>query len=139
MKKEINRLRLVHFGKILSNYAIFGGVILLLIAFIPLAAFIYYVFAALLLMILLFTGLLFTGDYDLFGDTELLNAVCGFMYSCLPYVFAVTAVCAVGSIVFLLFDRRSKHIGRIVIAGIVLFFGIIALVVFYLLGGVIVS
>lgn len=134
LQKDINRLHLVHLGKMLNNYAILGGVFLLLTVLVPFVTFIFYAVAIVIALFLLITvafwevgwGILTALGDESFNTT--LNGIMTYMNGLIPYVFAVTAVFAAASIALVVQDKNNKHIVRIVFASLAILCGIISLV-----------
>lgn len=144
-EKEINRLRQVHLGKILSNFTILLFIVLLLTAAMDVIKGIAMLFA-MIAMLLVFMVLL-VSLFTLYPWFESLNVGSWFdsngtfmtffegiknaLHTACPYLFVITVLFSALSIFLLLRDRNSKHVGRIVFAGIATAVGIIAMVVTY--------
>lgn len=144
-EKEINRLRLVRLGKILSNFIILFAIVLLLTAALDLVKVIatfFAMIAALIVALLLLMS--FFALYEWFMNLNigtwidpngaggiLFNGIKYGLQTACPYLFVLTVVFSALSIFLLLQDRNSKHVGRIVFAGIAVAIGVIAMIVTY--------
>ena len=117
----------------LNNYAILGGVFLLLTVLIPFVTFIVYLVGVVIALLLIITVAFYQVGFDILtalGDetfNELLNIILTHMNAMIPYVFGITVAFAVASIVLVVQDKNNKHIARIVFASMSILFGIIAL------------
>lgn len=144
-EKEINRLRQVHLGKILSNFTILLFIVLLLTAAVDVIqgiatffAMIAMLFAVLILLISLFTLYKWFESLNMGSWLEPGGAFTTFfegikngLHTACPYLFVITLVFSALSIFLLLRDQNSKHIGRIVFAGIAAAMGVVAMIVTY--------
>jgi len=137
IQKDINRKHLVHLGKILNNYAILGGVFLLLTALFPFFTAVYYLAAVAIALALMITVVFFETGYNILTNLndEIYNMLYGYMNGLVPYVFGFTAVFAAISIALVTRDANNKHIARIVFAAISILSGTAALII-YLKGGI---
>lgn len=132
-QKEINKMHLVRLGVVLNNLAILGFAYMLLNALMPIFSFLYFVAVGIVLILAIFPWIFSGFQLDLgkiaeWFKPEFTTQVLQYLYTGLPYVFGVSAVCAVASAVIMLLDKSQKHTGRIVIAALTVVIGIAALI-----------
>ena len=135
-------MRLLRLGAILGNYAIFGAVLLLLLGMLPAATFIFFFIAAVIVALIAIVWLLTLGQLFAFPDTSLFDssgpifeALSKFAHACAPYLFTITAVFAIASLIIAVLDKQ-KHVGRIVCSSIALGFAVIGMILVYTVGGI---
>lgn len=141
-QREINRLHIAHLGVILNNFAALGGAFLFLTAALDAFKFLYLAVTAtvvcvLILILLLSLLTLYKWFTELqvenwFNSAEFFDSVKSVFQTACPYVFSVTAVCAVVSVALLAQDKTKTHAARIVISVLALIAGIAATCVTYL-------
>ena len=122
---------LIRLGKIFSNISILA----LLLCFSGILSFVATAFILLigLVIIILSIGTIFVivpNYFDVLMSTSEVSAKISSFFLENFYIFAVIAILgAILSLVLLLLDKRTKHIGRIVISSIVIAIVIIAIIV----------
>lgn len=122
---------LIRLGKIFSNISILA----LLLCFSGILSFVATAFIILigLAIIILSVGTIFISVpnyFDILMSTSEVSAKISAFFLENFYIFAVIAILgAILSLVLLLLDKRTKHIGRIVISSIVIAIVIIAIIV----------
>lgn len=141
-KNETVRLRVLRLGAILGNYAIFGATLLMLLALLPAATVIFFFFAAIVLVFILCVWLLTLGQLFQAPDTSFLSAngpvfeaISRFAQASAPYLFTLTAVFAVVSLIIAALDRRQQHVGRIVFSSLSLGAAVLGMILVYAIGG----
>lgn len=136
-RSSISAMRLAHFGKILSNFAILGVVLCLLsVAYFLLVAF-YYICLVMVLLCTLFLILVYVPNYmELFASADAINAfVTEFTVKYLPIIAPITlAVSAVAILALAL--SRQKNVGRLVVSVICLLAALVFTIIYSSLGGV---
>lgn len=142
INNELIRLRFLRLGAILGNYAILGGVILLLLGMLPVATFFFLIIAVFIYLLIAMVWLLTFGQLFDFPSTSLFDAsgpvfeaIQKFSHACAPYLFAFTAAFAIISIIIAAVSK-GRHVGRIVCSSIMLFFAVLGMVLIYTVGGI---
>lgn len=139
MKKTINDLQMLHFGKIMSNFSFISAAFVILTLLGSLVSFLIYglVVIIALFAILVTAGIVFFANpgfiSGLFGSGESITALVITCIAVLPFVLAINIVSSVLSLIFMCVQKGKKPIARIVftciglalcsIAGIVLIAG----------------
>lgn len=136
-KSSVAALRVSHFGKILSNFAILGAALCLASAAYFLLLAIYYMVLLVVLLGSCFLILVYHPEFmQLFSSTESINDfVAALTAKYIPIIAPITLVIAALSITLLAISKQ-RNIVRIVFASICLAVAIIATVIFTVLGGV---
>lgn len=140
MNKEYSNIYLAHFTKILSNYSILGTVLMLLILLGTVFFALYYIFAfvASVLLIVCTLGLVFISNPKIFGD--IFNASVGmekllrYSHSAFPYIFGITMVVSIISLILLCVQKENRSVPRIVFSSCIIAISLIVGLI-YLLGG----
>lgn len=134
-KNSIAAMRVAHFGKILTGFAILGAVACL-------ASVVYFLFMAvyyLILIVVLFgTLFLILVEYpefmNLFSNTEAINnAVANFTVTYVPIIAPVTMAVSAVAIVLLAVSRQKSAIVRLVFSSIC--FVVSAVITLFAVGG----
>ena len=139
---ELFRLRILRLSARLGNYAILGGVLLFLLGLLPAATFIFFIFAAIVVVFIILAWMLTLGQLFPFPETSMFDAtgpifeaLSKFSHACAPYLFAVTAAFAVASIVISAIFGK-KRVGRIVCSSIMLGLAVLGMILIYTVGDI---
>lgn len=121
------RMQVVHFGKIMFNMQFIPVVIMAasILSFILPA--IYYILLICALFLSLFTLLANETFMASWAGGETLVRVMEALYYSWTYTVPIVAVMSIASIVCLSFDKREKHIGRIVTSAIIFVLALVLL------------
>lgn len=129
-----------HFGKIMSNLSIFGVALMamiLLSSVVYIFFFMFSLFLAFAIIVATF-GTIFIAYPDFIqkmvnmnGSANAITLAC---YKAFPYIFGVTLITAIVSLVFLCIDKERRSVPRIVFSSVII--GLIIIIgLIYLLGG----
>ncbi len=140
MNKSYATIYSNHFGKIMSNLSIFGVVLMAIILLGSVLAFSFYAFALFLAfaLVIFSLGLVFAMSPNLIHDMISFNdsipkitAVC---FKAFPYIFGVTVMASILSLVFLCIEKHNRSTSRIVFASVVLGLTLILGLIFLVVG-----
>lgn len=124
---ETTRMYLTRLGIILSNISIASAVISVLILLAGILQILFYLVLILIAMVTLFTVFLNPEYRKMFsGQNQLTDFITSAM-QVLPFTAGASLICAIASIVLLVFDKHERHTGRIIWSGIVI--GLLVIVI----------
>lgn len=137
-RNSIGALRVLHLGKILSNFAILGAVLCIasLVSFLLLALY-YLILIAVLLGTLFLILIAYPEFTNLFtGGEQLTQLLVTFSNTCVPIIAPITAVISALSIAVLAISKQRNVTVRIVFAVICLVVSLIFTVLYTFMGGI---
>ena len=138
-KKELARMQVVRFGKILFNLQFLALVVMLASILSFIFPVIYYLVLIFIMLITCFSIFAIVPDFaSWWSGGEKFLEIAIILFGSWMFTVPIALIVSVGSIVCLCFDKNQKHVARIVVSSIIAVVAVIILIFKIINGGLVV-